>query len=225
MKHRGIIVATLTIGVVGFLGGREAHGWLGARGDTGSVGQRVTPGRGHSGEPVPERRAPEGGGAVRQANAPLRAAPLPASATDLALLANVTEPPEVTEGRRKGVLKEIAEKTSNLAPEKRELILRESDRLALNKRKLRDAFLHGQISEVEYVAALKDGIRTAMAAYEGGLTDSEYAALTDRVRGSGIDPFSMESLTRTASPNKDTERPVEPPPSSPLAGHDLSRGT
>ena len=209
---------TLTFGVVGVLGGREAHGWLEARGDTGSVGQRVTPGRGHPGEPVPKGQAPEGGGAVRQANAPPPTAPLPASATDLALMATATEPPEVTAGRRKGVLKELAEKTSNLAPEKRELILRESDRLALNKRKLRGAFLHGQVSEVAYVAALKDGIRTAMAAYESVLTDSEYEALTDRVRGSGIDPFSMESLTRTASPNKDTERPVEPSPSSPAAG-------
>ena len=133
-------------------------------------------------------------------------------------MANVTEPPEVTEGRRKGVLKELAEKTPNLAPEKRELILRESDRLALNKRKLRDAFLHGQISEVEYVAALKDDIRTAMAAYEWVLTDSEYEALTHRVRGSGSDPFSMELLAKTAPPNKDTERPVEPPPSSPAGG-------
>ena len=133
-------------------------------------------------------------------------------------MANVTEPPEVTEGRRKGVLKELAEKTPNLAPEQRELMLRESDRLALNKRKLRDAFLHGQISEVEYVAALKDDIRTAMAAYESVLTDSEYEALTHRVRGSGIDPFSMESLAKTAPPNKDTERPVEPPPFSPAGG-------
>lgn len=214
MKHRGLIVATLTIGVVAFLGGREAHGWLGTRGDAGSVAQRATPDRAHPGEPVPEDRAPEARGAVRPANAPPPAAGLPASATDLALMANVTEPPEVTEGRRKGVLKELAEKTSNLTPEKRDLILRESDRLALNKRKLRSAFLHGQIPEVEYVAALKDGIRTAMAAYERVLTDREYEALTDRVRGSGIDPFSMASLTRPASPNKDTERPIEPPPSS-----------
>ncbi len=218
MKHHAVIVATLTIGVVGFLGGREAHGWLGTRGDAGVAGQRVTPGRGHSGEAVREGRAPEGRGAVRQANAPPPAAAPPASATDLALMANVTEPPEVTEGRRKVVLKELAEKTSNLAPEKRDLILRESDRLALNKRKLRGAFVHEQISEVEYVAALKDGIRTAMAAYEGVLTDSEYEALTDRVRGSGIDPFSMESLTKSASSNKDTERPVEPPPFSPAGG-------
>jgi hypothetical protein len=28
----------------------------------------------------------------------------------------------------------------------------------------------------------------------------------------------MESLTKTASSNKDTERPVEPPPSSPAGG-------
>ena len=133
-------------------------------------------------------------------------------------MANITEPPEVTEGRRNGVLKELAEKTPNLAPEKRELMLRESDRLALNKRKLRDAFLHEQISEVDYVAALKDDIRTAMAAYESVLTDSEYEALTHRVRGSGIDPFSMESLAKTAPLNKDTERPVEPPPSSSARG-------
>ena len=211
MKHHGVIVATLTIGVVGFLGGHEAHGWLGTRGDAGGVGQRGTPGRGHSGEAVPEGRAPGGGGAVRQANAPPPAAALPASTTDLALMANVTEPPDVAEGRRKGVLKELAEKTPNLAPEKRELMLRESDRLALNKRKLRDAFLHGQLSEVEYVAALKDDIRTAMGAYEWVLSDSEYEALTHRVRGSGIDPFSMESLAASALPDKDTQRPVEPP--------------
>lgn len=218
MRHHGVIVATLTIGVVGFLGGREAHGWLGTRGDAGGAGQRVTPGRGHSREAVPERRAPEGGAAVRQANAPPPAAALPASATDLALMANITEPPEVTEGRRKGVLMELAEKTPNLAPEQRDLILRESDRLALNKRKLRDAFLHGQVSEVEYVAALKDDIRTAMAAYEWALTDSEYEALTHRVRGSGIDPFSMESLAKSALPSKGTERPVDPPPSFPAGG-------
>ena len=218
MKHGGLIVATLTIGVVGFFGGRESHGWLGARGDPWGAGQRVIPGRDHSGEALPESREPGRGGAVRRANAPPPSAALPASATDIALLANVTEPPEVTEGRRKGVLKELAEKTPSLAAEKRELILRESDRLALNKRKLRDAFLHGQMSEVEYVAALKDDIRTAMVTYEWGLTDSEYEALTHRVRGSGIDPFSMESVARAATPNKGTERPLEAPSSSPTGG-------
>lgn len=218
MKHHGIIVATLTIGVVGFLGGREAHGWLETRGDAGRAGQRVTPGRGHPAEAVPEGRAPDRGGAVHQASASPPAAALPASATDLALMANLTEPPEVTQGRRKGVLTELAEKTPNLAAEKRELILRESDRLALNKWKLRDAFLHGQISETDYVAALKDDIRAAMAAYEWVLTDGEYEALTHRVRGSGIDPFSMESLAKSAPPNKDTERPVEPRPAAAAGG-------
>jgi hypothetical protein len=218
MKHGGVIVATITIGVVGFLGGREAHGWLGTRGDPESVRQRVTPGRGHPGEAVRDGRAPERAGAERHANAPLPAAARPPSATDIALMADVTEPPEVTEGRRRGVLKELAEKTPSLGIEKQELILRESDRLALNKRKLRDAFLHGQISEVEYVAALKDDIRTAMVAYEWGLTDSEYEALTHRVRGAGIDPFSMESVATSASPNKDTERPASPPPSFPAGG-------
>jgi hypothetical protein len=133
-------------------------------------------------------------------------------------MTTVTEPPEVTEGRRAGVLKELAEKTPNLAPEKRDFMLRESDRLALDKRKLRGAFLRGELSEVDYVAALKDDIRTAMAAYEKVLTDTEFEALTHRVRGSGIDPFSMDSLAKTAPPNKDTEPTVQPLPSSPAHG-------
>lgn len=208
MRHGGTIVTALAIGLVGFLAGRAARGSLGTRGNADLGGPQVMSDRAHPGEPAPEGRGFDGGGAVPRVTAPLPAAVPPTSATDLALMANITEPAAVTAGRRKIVRAELAQKAPDLAPETQDLIVRESDRLALNKRKLRDAFLHEQISEADYVAALKNDIRTAMTVYESLLTDSEFEALTHRVRGSGIDPFSMESLARAAPSNKAAERPV-----------------
>ena len=121
----------------------------------------------------------------------LTRAPAPARANPI-IERSVTEPPEVTTKRRLRASAEIDERAPGLAAAKRAVLLEEADRLAWDKRQLRAAFLAGKLSEADYVAALEDDIRAALASFEETLTEDEYIALFNRRPGS--DPFTMESL-------------------------------
>ncbi len=128
----------------------------------------------------------------------LTRAPAPARANPL-IERSVTEPPEVTAKRRQRASAEIDERAPGLPAAKRAVLLEEADRLAWDKRQLRAAFVDGKMSEADYVAALKDDIRAALASFEETLTEDEYIALFNRRPGS--DPFTMESLVgRPAEP-------------------------
>jgi hypothetical protein len=105
---------------------------------------------------------------------------------------SVTEPPDITAKRRQRVNAEIDQRAPNLPATKRTVLVAEADRLAWDKRQLRAAFLDGSLSEADYVAALKDDIRAALADFEETLSADEYVALFNRRPGS--DPFTMESL-------------------------------
>lgn len=112
---------------------------------------------------------------------------------------SVAEPPEVTTKRRQRATAEIDERAPGLPAAKRAVLLEEADRLAWDKRQLRAAFLAGTLSEADYVAALKDDIRAALADFAETLSEDEYVALFNRRPGS--DPFTMESLVgRPAEP-------------------------
>jgi hypothetical protein len=133
-------------------------------------------------------------------SAPSRRDPdAPPSPVEVALAKPVTEPAAVAEGRHRALLAELAATAPALPAAARDFILAESDRIALRKRALRDAFARGEVSEADYVAALKDDVRASLVAYEGALSDADYLALTHRPKGSGIDPFSVESLAPGAT--------------------------
>ena len=118
-------------------------------------------------------------------------AQLPAAATP-AVQHSVSEPADVTAKRRQRVNAEIDQRAPKLPAAKRAVLVAEADRLAWDKRQLRAAFLEGSLSEADYVAALKDDIRAALADFEETLSADEYVALFNRRPGS--DPFTMESL-------------------------------
>ena len=121
-----------------------------------------------------------------------RLANAPAAKASPTIARSSVEPPEVTAKRRQRALAEIDERAPGLAAAKREVLLAEADRLAWDKRQLRAAFLDGELSEADYVAALKDDIRAALANFEETLSADEYVALFNRRPGG--DPFTMESL-------------------------------
>jgi hypothetical protein len=127
---------------------------------------------------------------TRVARAPSTASPTP---LDPAVIEHsIAEPPDVTAKRRGRASAEIDERSPGLAPAKRTILLAEADRLAWDKRQLRAAFVAGKMSEADYVDALKDDIRAALASYDEVLTDDEYVALFNRRKGT--DPFTLESL-------------------------------
>ena len=199
MRRRAeAILMALAVGLIAFLGGRRARGWFENRADAGQMATSAVAGEGHSAGRSAAVHA------SRMANLlgylATRAAPPASHSQEEAVLATLAESSEIAEKRRVRVRGEIQQKAPGLPEAKRELILQESDRLALNKRQLRAAFLLGQISEDTYTEALRDDVRAAMAAYEEALTDDEFAALTARVKGK--DPFSMESLAKRAPPER-----------------------
>lgn len=116
----------------------------------------------------------------------------PATASAPVVQRSVTEPADITAKRRQRVSAEIDQRAPNLPAAKRAVLVAEADRLAWDKRQLRAAFLDGSLSEADYVAALKDDIRAALADFEETLSADEYVALFNRRPGS--DPFTMESL-------------------------------
>ena len=138
---------------------------------------------------------PPGSSAARRASMQTLLAHLaqaPATTTTPAVQRSVTEPPDITAKRRQRVNAEIDQRAPNLPAAKRTVLVAEADRLAWDKRQLRAAFLEGSLSEADYVAALKDDIRAALADFAETLSADEYVALFNRRPGS--DPFTMESL-------------------------------
>lgn len=191
MKQWAIIVA---VAVALFCAGRLAHRAHAGRATapaataTGAAPAGVAPTPGSSAA----RRA-----AMQTFLAHLAHTPRPAAARITELPAamierSITEPPDITAKRRARASAEIDERAPGLPVAKRKVLLAEADRLAWDKRQLRAAFLEGQLSEADYVAALKDDIRASLADFEETLTADEYVALFNRRPGS--DPFAVESF-------------------------------
>ncbi len=98
-----------------------------------------------------------------------------------------------------------------LPPEKQEVILHESERVALNRRRLRAAFLLGEMTEAEYMEALKDDIRLGYRRYAEVFTDDEYRVLTNRAKG--VDAFekpTAEAVRQGDGPGAGQEGQITP---------------
>jgi hypothetical protein len=190
-RHAVVFIVVLVASCIAFLGGRRAHAWYAHRDASKRAATAAV-------QNAPLRSTNARTARIAELLNDLTAKPL--SPQERAILATTAEPSEVAVKRRLHVLAEIDQKALNLSSGNRELVVRESDRLASNKRQLRAAFLLGQISEEDYIEALKDDVRAAVAAYEESFTDQEFEALTGRIRGT--DPFSMESLAKRGVPER-----------------------
>jgi hypothetical protein len=187
-------VTVVAIAVAMFVAGRRAH-----QSRTDPVVERATVAQTAASGPAAPVIAPASSAARRAAIQTLLArvarAPSTPSPTPLAVAViehSIAEPPDVTAKRRARASAEIDERAPGLAPAKRTILRAEADRLAWDKRQLRAAFVAGKMSETDYVDALKDDIRAALASYDEVLTDDEYVALFNRRKGT--DPFTLESL-------------------------------
>lgn len=189
------VIVFAAVGVALFYAGRRAHPARARQADGPAVASAIAS---TSATTSASAVAPASSAARRAAMQTLlvRLARAPAAARPNPIIErSTTEPPEVTTKRRQRASAEIDERAPGLAPAKRAVLLEEADRLAWDKRQLRAAFLAGKLSEADYVAALEDDIRAALASFEETLTEDEYVALFNRRPGS--DPFVMESLVGT----------------------------
>ncbi len=188
------LVTIVVIAVALFYAGRRAHpvhSAAAAEQTPRAQTAAASPGSLAGSMPSAARRAAMQALLVRVTHAPTSVSP--------SIERSVTEPSEVTTKRRQRASAEIDERAPGLPAAKRAVLLEEADRLAWDKRQLRAAFLAGTLSEADYVAALKDDIRAALASFEETLSEDEYVALFNRRPGS--DPFTLESLVgRPADP-------------------------
>jgi len=143
------------------------------------------------GSPAAARRAAIEVLLSRLARAPRETTSPPTALPIAAIERSTVEPTEDTVKRRARVSAEIDQKAPGLSAATRTILLAEADRLAWDKRQFRAAFLSGQMSEAEYVDALKDDIRATLANYDDVLSNDDYVALFNRPRGK--DPFTLES--------------------------------
>jgi hypothetical protein len=188
--------ATVAISIALFAAGRRAHQASAERAAEHAVTALAAASDRSATAPVPGAAAARHAAMQtllsRLASASAPTAAPPAAVAPAVIERSIAEPPDVTAKRRARASAEIDERAPGLAAAKRAILLDEADRLAWDKRQLRAAFLAGKLSETEYVDALKDDIRAALASYDDVLTDDEYVALFNRRRGT--DPFTLESL-------------------------------